>query len=1115
MRKVFLLISVLMFAAMANAVAPGTKTLYNAYNSAVAGSTLILEAGTYEETERIEFTKSMTIMAAEGAEVIVKTYKDNPLTAGAEVKFIGIKFDGSAMGTREYFIRAYDATIGNELHFENCELYNFPSSTYLINAASNSRTLDSIVIENCYFHNNGNDAIYVAYDGGIACQGVIVKNSTFANSSASHSIIEVRNAGNVADDIEVTVDHCTFYNNTFGNGDYSNIRTYKLSKSYISNCIFAHSEAYAKYTAYSYGGTISNCLSYNLTSGYRDWSPCAVFSNNITADPLFVDAANGNFALAGDYINKNISPARGAATDGSDLGDPRWYTEPIYHTTDFAAPGYIFTAANGKVDAGIEINTHYGEDAPYLRYTGSTSTSAVATWKIKATRACHVDVIVNLVDNEWNKTVDNYFQNGKHIFGVELYNSDNQRIDTVAEGLYENGSSLDGYSTYPNVNLGSIEIPAEGVYTVRLINCRSWSKCGVGGITMVYSGGAVQDMPGTTLINDAWFSGNGTRAEGKITFPGSTIQEGWVKWNVAFASTSNYAAKIKINTTSGHNYTAALYRSTTDPNPIVFANGADYDHTGSPVELLMEPQLVEAGNYILVVTNNMQNSNAELLSVQFIYNGGGTVDIPATLLPMDAIFSDEASIIDNKIDFHPSDYSSEQWAKWNIYANGGLFSFTLNAYNSSAGVGQTYNIKVYDPTQEANPQINETSSWDENAGEFEFKTTAVTLPQGNYVVKVQNTTNWSVGRVVNVVANYLGGAIVNLPGTLPLVDALLSPLGYREENTNYIHFTDADHKSQVATQWANWDVLAEEGIYTFTFDVNGPDHGIYEIFVIDDNNHTVFTAKYGKSGEGSYTTDPVYLNGNYTVQMRNTNPYSQGYVKALSAALVENTVILDEMSENMDLIIAKNGNEMRPSIIRTFRTGVYNSICLPFNVHSNSELTAIFGEGYELLEMTSATLSGEVLTLNFTTPSEYINYGTPYLIKPTKDVINPVFRSHTISKSTSHLTVQGTDANLVGVLYKQDLGTHPENLYLGADGNLYFSNSDVTIKGFRAYFHVNITNPQQVVKHARIVAHEQVVTSIDLVNEQNEGVIKTIENGQLVIIKNGVRYNVMGLTIEK
>jgi hypothetical protein len=50
---------------------------------------------------------------------------------------------------------------------------------------------------------------------------------------------------------------------------------------------------------------------------------------------------------------------------------------------------------------------------------------------------------------------------------------------------------------------------------------------------------------------------------------------------------------------------------------------------------------------------------------------------------------------------------------------------------------------------------------------------------------------------------------------------------------------------------------------------------------------------------------------------------------------------------------------------------------------------------------------------------------------------------------------------------------------------------------------------------ARIVLGEQVATDINLVNDEIvNGTVKTIENGQLVIIRDGIRYNVMGAKIQ-
>lgn len=1216
MKKVFLFISALLLSSAINAVSPGTNTLRSAYNSAEAGSTLVLESGTYEETERFAFTKSMTIMAAEGAEVIIKTYKDNQITKGAEIKFVGIKFDGSAYpgsNNYEYFIRSYDATAGNELHFENCELYDFPSTTYLINAASNSRTLDSVIINNCYFHNNGRDVIFV--DGTEASKGIVITNSTFANSSAYHSLIEVRNGSSEpADNIKLTVDHCTFYNNTFGDGDYTNIRAYKLNKAYISNCIFAHPEASSKYAIYNYGGTISNCLNYNFT-GYRDWSPSPTISNCLTDDPRFADAVNSDFHLS------EGSPALFAADDNSHLGDPRWY--PAIPSTDFVTP-YIFTGAaaalSGKICKTDDENKYLYGDGGHNENYGS------AQWQIHATKDCYLQVKlkigsenngaghqfkVEVFDSENNPVGDPLVEAAKnyknedvifpdllrlnadqdyriklsnlttwssaYIRGIEFSYAGGDVIEVpantleVADALFsENGTRADGVIAFGNaltgwakwnititkeafytiaatiknqyghnvaislyeedgetlvgevseggsvytknsegllLNLGGLYLKA-GNYVVKYTNATEGSDAKIKDVTFTYAGGAVQAMPGATTLSESWYSNNGTRDENKITFPGSTIQDGWVKWNVTFANSSNYAAKVKINTTSGHNYTVKLYRSETDTDPITYANGADYDHTGTAIELTMEPQLIEAGDYILVVTNGLQNSNAELISVEFVYNGGGTVDIPATLQPMDATFSTNASIKEGKIDFNPSDNSSEEWAKWNVSTTGGLFTFTINAYNSTQDVGQTYAIKVYDPADEEHPLINETSSWDENEGAYQFSTAAAELPQGDYVVKVQNSTNWSVGRVVNVVANYVGGALVTIPGSVNIADALISSGATRDENG--LRFNG------IVSEFAQWNMYAPAGVYNFTLNVTGTNYSKYKLDVIDADENIVFTYTQGKSGSGSVTINNVFIpeTGNYTLQLANVNVEADGNITSMSAAAVDGILVLNEMSTDMESIIANHGVSKKLALKRAFRTGVYNSICLPVNVSHTSELTSIFGEGYELLELNDATLDGSVLTLNFITPTNGIHHGTPYLIKPTKDVVNPIFSSHTISKDESYNSVTKGCVNLEGIFYKKDLGVHPENLYLDANGNLAFTNSAVTIKGFRAYFHVNMANPQQVIKHARIVTSGQVATEIDLVNAESNGINKLIENGQVVIIKNGVRYNAQGQRLQ-
>ena len=199
------------------------------------------------------------------------------------------------------------------------------------------------------------------------------------------------------------------------------------------------------------------------------------------------------------------------------------------------------------------------------------------------------------------------------------------------------------------------------------------------------------------------------------------------------------------------------------------------------------------------------------------------------------------------------------------------------------------------------------------------------------------------------------------------------------------------------------------------------------------------------------------------------------------------------------------------SISRTLKGGMYNTICLPFELGSQSSMENAFGAGYELLALSEATLEGGVLSLIFEQKTT-LEYGKPYLIKPVNDVVNPSFTGRKIKTITPSYYTKGV-VDFVGTLVKTDLDAE-HDLFLGLNNTLYFPSNSNQLKGLRGYFHINITNAQQAVKHARIVKQGQVITAIDLVNEQNEGTIKTIENGQLIIIRDGVRYNAMGVMIQ-
>ena len=1093
MKKLFLLIPALVLALTAKAITPGTKALYNAYNAAEAGSTIVLEAGTYDETERLIFTKDMTIMAAEGAEVTVTPHKDNRITEGAKVKFVGIKFVGSEMGTYEYFIRSYDATEGKELRFEKCEMTGF-TGQYLIYAADATRTLDSVILNDCKCINNGNDAIYIGAgsDTQETAKGVIVKNSTFANfASLSHSVIEVRNYGSTqTPNIEVTVDHCTFYNNPTTASGYADIRVYKSTKVAISNCIFAHPDAYSYCATYCYGGTINNCLTYNYaggTKGHRasdiDVSTCLP-----NANPLFTDAANGDFSFANNWVTMSISPACGAATDGTDLGAPHWYADPVLPDVDFATP-YQFIGTKAVLAGQIGLNTN-----DHIEYY-DTEDKGTATWKIHATRACTLSATLNMETGS----------SSGHKFKVVVLDADGNSVGETAE---PSQTGADGNITLPD----QITLPAAGNYTVILYNLTAWSSAKIEGVTFAYVGGAVQAMPGTTNIADAWFSSNGTRADGKISY--SSVSSGcWAKWNINVDAPATYNLTVNISGQYGHKYVVEFLKEG-ESTPIVVTKDA-INYTNDPTLYANELGSVtlEAANYEMKVFNDV--GDAALHSVTLAYAGGAAIDLskdaPASLLAnADAILSDDWSIEGGKIT-HAESKALTGWAKWNVNsADYGNYNVKVNI---SSDNGHGVLVEVFeDETEPAIYTLDEASGTQYHTGDLEIDLGNIVLDAREYVVKVSNTIPSSHVQIASIVISYQNGARATLPAACTFADLMLSEKAHITEGNLWFN-TIGD--SNPVGQWAKWNVkVAADGTFLFTMNVNSTNSQSFKISILDMNENELdaFQSKSYSSGD---QTIKCYFNlaaGNYIVKLENTYSWSQGHIVSLAVTAPE-LLVLDEMAATNALIVDNYRNGTHDiQITRSIVPGMYNTICLPFDVEE-AQLKAIFGSDVELLKMSTATLSGNELNLNFADAIEGGIYrGTPYLIKTSKAIVNPVFTNVEIKEKVGQATA-GTDANFIGNFIAGEVPAGDQNLFLGPNDLLYFSQNATPIKGMRAYFHVNVPGAANNIKAARIVKGTQVITEIDLVGAESKAV-KTIENGQLIITIDGVRFNVMGTKIQ-
>lgn len=439
-----------------------------ALRDSLTADTIMLAAGTYVEASSIVGNRNIVIMAEEGVEPVVQlaTGAYIKVQSGANIVVEGLKFDGATNGTN-YGIRPTDAS-ASTLQVKGCEFYGFTKN---IITADGTNHINSVIIEDCYFHDNTRAAVYFAgssaTDGSDICDRLEVRNTTIANISAlsGAGAIDIRNntASESAETATLIVDHCTFYNIQ---GYERVVQSYKSPLVTISNCIFAQPEAATNYATWAYGGTVSNCLAYNIAAG-RDWDACPTFTGMINnADPLFVNAAEGNFTLG------EGSPALTAATDGGALGDPRWVpaaeemmTLYLKLSSDWAgwpAKYAIYYFDEGSNGWSNFMTLAEGEDDIYV---GSIP-AAYADDQIIFVRLDGAATEVNWA-NKWSQTVNLTIPEGKDFFtvisggtGSECNGTWSKYGEVLPEAKFYIAGSMTGWA--PNV------VSYEDSYTLHL-----------------------------------------------------------------------------------------------------------------------------------------------------------------------------------------------------------------------------------------------------------------------------------------------------------------------------------------------------------------------------------------------------------------------------------------------------------------------------------------------------------------------------------------------------------------------------------------------------------------------------------------------------------------------
>lgn len=175
--------------------------------------------------------------------------------------------------------------------------------------------------------------------------------------------------------------------------------------------------------------------------------------------------------------------------------------------------------------------------------------------------------------------------------------------------------------------------------------------------------------------------------------------------------------------------------------------------------------------------------------------------------------------------------------------------------------------------------------------------------------------------------------------------------------------------------------------------------------------------------------------GTYTIQVA-SNDYAPAQTYS-DNILRETATVSFTAQDNVDV-----------QLERTLSPEYWNTFCVPFTI-SADVIKEKFGEGTQVC--TFGSMEGTVMNFAHSTS---IEAGKPYIVKPTKEVVNPSFTGVNIEATAAKQV--GANGYFMQGIYsvKTDLTTDGTNLFLG-DGNKFYKPLGTTtakMKGMRAYF---------------------------------------------------------------
>ncbi len=220
-----------------------------------------------------------------------------------------------------------------------------------------------------------------------------------------------------------------------------------------------------------------------------------------------------------------------------------------------------------------------------------------------------------------------------------------------------------------------------------------------------------------------------------------------------------------------------------------------------------------------------------------------------------------------------------------------------------------------------------------------------------------------------------------------------------------------------------------------------------------------------------------------------------------STVLVSGTVMSGMTGAQYELFVMGDlPVEEEPDYTRTVTSGQWGTICLP---NASSSFTGATFYEVSSLDPTKG------LWLDQLADGAQLVAGKPYIFYATATEITVTYTGEAVA------TPVAGAKGLVGTFTDIAAGGDLVGNYIIAENKVWVAGASATLPANRAYIAntVPTTEQPQLPGRRRVCMGENATTGLDQIVAPAGQAVKVIENGQLIIIRDGVKYNVQGQVI--